>query len=90
MTDVEKTEKVARTLRGVVVSDKRQATRKVEVKWTRRHETYGKVIKGRTMLHIHDPDNQSKTGDLVEIKQVRPISKTKNWQLVQILEKVQQ
>ena len=83
-------EKVARTLTGRVVSDKRQSTRKVEVKWSRRHDTYGKVIKGRTMLHIHDPNNESRMGDLVEIKQVRPISKTKTWQLVQILEKVQQ
>jgi small subunit ribosomal protein S17 len=41
------------------------------------------------MLHIHDPEDASNLGDLVEIKQVRPISKTKNWQLVQILEKAQ-
>lgn len=83
-------EKVTRTLTGRVTSDKRQATRTVEVNWSRRHETYGKVMKGRTVLHIHDPKNESKLGDLVEIKQVRPISKTKNWQLVQILEKEQQ
>lgn len=82
--------KVTRTLTGRVVSDKRQATRKVEVSWSRRHETYGKVIKGRTIVHIHDPQNESKLGDLVLIKEVRPISKTKNWQLVQILEKEQQ
>jgi small subunit ribosomal protein S17 len=82
-------DKVTRTLTGRVVSDKRQATRTVEVNWSRRHDIYGKVMKGRTILHIHDPHNESKTGDLVEIKQVRPISKTKNWQLVQILEKVQ-
>lgn len=81
-------EKVARTLTGCVVSDKRQKTRKVEVKWTRPHEIYGKVMKGRrTMFHVHDPEEKSKTGDRVEIKQVRPISKTKTWQLVQILEK---
>ena len=83
-------ENVARTLTGRVVSDKRQATRTVEVRWSRRHEIYGKVIKGRTIVHMHDPENESKMGDLVEIKQVRPISKTKNWLLVQILEKVEQ
>ena len=79
--------KTVRTLTGRVTSDKRQATRRVEVKWSRRHATYGKVVKGRTVLHVHDPNNESKLGDLVEIKQVRPISKTKSWQLVQILEK---
>ena len=83
-------ENVARTLTGRVVSDKRQETRTVEVRWSRRHEIYGKVIKGRTIVHMHDPENESKMGDLVEIKQVRPISKTKNWLLVQILEKVEQ
>lgn len=81
-------EKVARTLTGHIVgSENRQGTRKVEIKWTRPHEVYGKVMKGRTILHIDDPKNESKAGDLVEIKQVRPISKTKTWQLVQILEK---
>ncbi len=77
------------TLTGKVVSDKRQATRTVRVDWSRRHEIYGKVIKGHTTFHVHDPDHASKTGDLVEIKQVRPISKTKTWQLVQVLEKAE-
>lgn len=82
-------EKVARTLMGEVVSDskKREKTCKVVVNWTRPHPVYGKVIRGRTMFHVHDPNNESKVGDRVEIKQVRPISKTKTWQLVQILEK---
>ncbi|HRE31675.1 MAG TPA: 30S ribosomal protein S17 [Candidatus Berkiella sp.] len=77
------------TLMGKVVSDKRQQTRKVEVSWSRRHERYGKVIKGRTTFHVHDPEHASKVGDLVEIKQVRPISKTKTWQLVQVIEKAE-
>lgn len=79
-------ETVARTLMGRVVSDKRQATRTVEVEWSRRHERYGKVMKGKTVFHVHDPKHESKLGDLVEIKQVRPISKTKTWALVQVLE----
>lgn len=82
-------ESVASTLVGRVVSDKRQATRTIEIKWSRRHPRYGKVMQRRTKLHIHDPNNESKLGDLVEIKQVRPISKTKTWQLVQILEKAE-
>lgn len=83
-----KPEEVTRTLIGRVTSDKRQATRTVEVQWSRRHDRYGKVMKGRTVLHVHDPKHHSKLGDLVEIKEVRPISKTKTWQLVQVLEKV--
>lgn len=80
-------EKVARTLTGRVTSDKRTATRTVEVQWSRRHERYGKVLRGRTVFHVHDPKHESALGDLVEIKEVRPISKTKNWQLVKVLEK---
>lgn len=78
-------EKVIRTLTGRVVSDKRQATRTVEINWSRRHERYGKVIKGRTKVHVHDPKHESKLGDFVEIKEVRPISKTKTWALVKVL-----
>ncbi len=83
------TDSVSRTLTGRVTSDKRQATRTVEVEWSKRHETYGKVMKGRTKLHVHDPAHESKTGDLVEIKEVRPISKTKTWQLVKVVEKAE-
>lgn len=83
------TEKVTRTLTGRVVSDKRQATRTVEVNWSHRHERYGKVLRRRTKLHVHDPEHASNLGDLVEIKEVRPISKTKTWQLVQVLEKAE-
>lgn len=75
-----------RTLTGRVTSDKRQATRTVEVQWSRRHERYGKVMRGSTVYHVHDPKHESKLGDLVEIMEVRPISKTKTWQLVQVLE----
>jgi small subunit ribosomal protein S17 len=82
-------ERVTRTLVGRVTSDKRQATRTVEVQWSRRHSRYGKVMKGRTKLHIHDPQHESSLGDLVEIEEVRPISKTKAWQLVKVLEKAE-
>ena len=82
-------ETVSRTLMGRVISDKRQATRTVEVQWSKRHARYGKVLKCRTKLHVHDPKHESKLGDLVEINEVRPISKTKTWQLVQVLEKAE-
>lgn len=75
-----------RTLIGRVTSDKRQATRTVKVEWSRRHPEFDKVMRYDTVYHVHDPDHASKLGDLVEIMEVRPISKTKTWQLVQVLE----
>ena len=83
------TESVTRTLVGRVTSDKRKNTRTVEVEWTRRHPRYGKVLRGTSVFHVHDPEEQSKLGDLIEIKQVRKISKTKSWQLVEIKERAE-
>lgn len=79
-------EKIIRTLVGRVIGDSRDKTRTVVVEWAKRHETYGKVMRSRTKYHIHDENNQCHTGDLVEIKQVRPVSKTKTWALVKIVE----
>lgn len=75
-----------RTLFGRVIGDKRDKSRTVVVEWARRHPIYGKVMKKTTKYHIHDPENKCHMGDLVEIKQVRPISKTKTWALVQVVE----
>jgi small subunit ribosomal protein S17 len=80
-------EAVVRTLVGRVTSDKRMATRTVEVEWTRRHERYGKVLRGQSVFQVHDPENESKTGDLIEIRQIPPVSATKSWQLVKVIEK---
>lgn len=82
-------ESTSGTLVGKVVSDKRTATRTVEVPWSIRDPQYGKVIKRKTTFHVHDPEHESNMGDLVEIKQVRPISKTKTWQLVRVIEKAE-
>jgi small subunit ribosomal protein S17 len=79
-------QKVERTVSGRVTSDKRQVTRTVVVEWAKRHPRYGKVERKKSKCHVHDPNNLSKLGDLVEIKQIRPISKTKTWQLVQVIE----
>jgi len=77
-----------RTLVGRVTCDaKRISTRRVEVEWTRRHERYGKVLRGQSVFQVHDADNATKKGDLVSIKEVRKISKTKSWQIVEVLEK---
>ena len=79
--------KEPQTLVGIVLSDKRSTTRSVEVLWSIRHPQYKKVVRRRTRCQIHDPDNQSAVGDKVLIQQVRPVSKTKTWQLVNVIEK---
>lgn len=75
------------TRTGVVESDKRSKTRKVVVSYLASHPKYGKYIRRRTVLHMHDENNESRTGDVVECVQCRPISKTKCWRLVRIVEK---
>lgn len=72
---------------GVVDSDKRNKTRKVVVSYLARYPKYGKYIRRRTVLHVHDEKNESRAGDVVECVQCRPLSKTKCWQLVRIVEK---
>ena len=71
---------------GVVNSDARDKTRKVSINFSVKHPKYGKYIRRRTVLHVHDEDNVSKVGDRVEIAQCRPISKTKSWVLTRVLE----
>lgn len=72
---------------GVVESDKRNKTRKVVVSYLDRHPKYGKYIRKRTVLHVHDEDNTTRVGDVVEVAHCRPLSKTKCWRLVRIVEK---
>jgi small subunit ribosomal protein S17 len=72
---------------GVVDSDKRAKTRRVVVNYLAKHPKYGKFVKKRTVLHVHDENNESKSGDLVEVAPCRPISKTKSWKLVRIVER---
>jgi small subunit ribosomal protein S17 len=79
--------KAVRTKVGVVDSDKRSKTRRVVVKFQARHPKYGKYIASRTILHVHDENNESHTGDIVEIAECRPISKTKFWRLVRIVDR---
>ncbi|MFZ5829264.1 MAG: 30S ribosomal protein S17 [Planctomycetota bacterium] len=75
-----------RTEIGVVVSDKAQKTRRVEIPRLVRHPKYGKFLRRRTVCHVHDENNESKTGDLVEITESRPTSRTKRWALVRVVE----
>ena len=72
---------------GQVTADKRDKTCTVTVSFLARHSKYGKFVRHRSRLHVHDPNNESKLGDQVEIVPCRPVSKTKTWRLLRILEK---
>ena len=76
-----------KTRRGLVVSDKMQKTIVVEVEDRVKHPLYGKVIRRSTKVKAHDEQNSAGIGDLVLISETRPLSATKNWRLVEIIEK---
>lgn len=74
-----------RTLIGIVTGDKRAKTRRVEVARQYRHPKYGKIVRDRTVCHVHDEGNASRAGDEVEIVECRPRSKLKRWELVRVV-----
>lgn len=78
-----------RTLTGVVVSDKMQQTIVVLVERRVRHPKYQKIVRRSTKVHAHNPDNSAHKGDIVIVKECRPISKTKTWILDSIKEKAE-
>lgn len=71
---------------GVVKSDRRDKTRTVTIGFSVKHPKYGKYQRRRTVLQVHDEGNVSKVGDRVEVAECRPISKTKSWVLLRVLE----
>jgi len=75
-----------KVLIGTVASDKMDKSLRVEIARRNRHPKYGKIVQSRTVCHVHDEENQAKTGDIVEIVECRPRSKTKRWELVRIVE----
>ena len=82
MSDTKKT-----TLIGKVVSDKMEKTITVLVETQRKHPLYGKMVKYSKKYHAHDEKNEAKIGDTVKIVQTRPLAKTVDYELVEILEK---
>lgn len=78
--------KEQRTKSGVVTSDKMNQTVTVMIERKIKHPLYKKYIKKSTKIHAHDPDNKCQQGDLVKIVECRPISKTKSWKVVEIVE----
>jgi small subunit ribosomal protein S17 len=81
------TEQKIRTVQGRVVSNKMDKTITVAVERKVKHPIYGKFIKRTTKLHAHDENNQCQMGDVVTLKECRPLSKSKNWMLVDVVTK---
>lgn len=78
--------KPIRTITGQVVSNKMDKTIVVQIVRKVRHKLYGKYVKRTTKVFAHDEANQCQMGDVVAIKETRPLSKNKNWMLVEVVE----
>ena len=71
---------------GVVTSNKMDKSITVAIKWKEKHPIYGKFVSKTKKYHAHDENNECNIGDTVKIMETRPLSKTKRWRLVQIIE----
>ncbi len=80
-------ERKLKSVTGVVISNSGDKSIKVAIDFKVRHPKYGKYVKRRTKLGVHDEHNQAGTGDVVEVVECRPHSKTKSWRLVRVVEK---
>jgi len=76
-----------RTIQGKIVSDKMDKTITVLVERQVKHPLYGKFMRRSTKLHAHDETNQGREGDIVKITSCRPMSKTKTWSLVEVVDR---
>ena len=86
MSSETKENKTKRVLMGRVVSNKMHKSATVLIERTVKHPLYGKFVRRSTKLHIHDENNTCGMGDMVMIEECRPISKTKAWRLVKVVE----
>jgi small subunit ribosomal protein S17 len=86
MTEQALEAKTARSVEGRVVSNKMNKTITVLIERRVRHPLYGKIVTRRTKLKAHDENNECKEGDLVMIEECRPLSRSKSWRLVKVLE----
>jgi len=77
--------KALRTVEGRVVSNKMDKTVTILVERQVKHPLYGKYIKRSTKLHAHDADNACNEGDVVRVTEIAPMSKTKNWRVVEVI-----
>ena len=76
-----------RTLQGRVVSDKMNKSITVEIERRVKHPIYGKFVRRTTKVHAHDENNECQIGDLVVVEQCRPLSKTKKWRFIKLIER---
>ncbi len=83
----ERESNAAKVRQGVVVSDKGDKSITVRIEIARRHRTYEKIVRQSRTLHAHDETNEAGEGDIVRIVETRPLSKTKRWRLVDVVEK---
>jgi small subunit ribosomal protein S17 len=81
------TRKLRKERTGIVHSNKMDKTITVAVKWKEKHPIYGKFVNKTKKFHAHDEKNECSIGDTVKIMETRPLSKTKRWRLVQIIER---
>ena len=82
--------KALRTVEGRVISNKMDKTVTVLVERQVKHALYGKYIKRSTKLHAHDADNSCNEGDVVRVTEIAPLSKTKNWRVVDVVTRAAQ
>ena len=78
---------VLKVRQGIVVSDKADKTITVRIDTARRHRMYKKIVRTSSTLHAHDEGNEAHAGDTVRVIESRPLSKTKRWRLVEVLER---
>jgi small subunit ribosomal protein S17 len=76
-----------KTRQGIVVSDRAAKTITVRIDVTRRHPRYEKVVRTSTTLHAHDENDDAHIGDTVMVRESRPLSRTKRWRLIEVLER---
>ena len=82
-----RTEGVRKVRQGVVVSDKADKTITVRIDTARRHRRYEKIVRSSSTLHAHDENNDAREGDTVRVVESRPLSRSKRWKLVDVLER---
>ena len=81
------TRNLRKVRQGVVVSDKMDKTIVIAAKFKEKHPIYGKFVQKTKKYHAHDEKNEAHVGDTVQVMETRPLSRTKRWRLVQIIEK---
>ena len=90
MIEQSQNQELSNTVQGRVVSNKMDKTITVLLERRVRHPLYGKFIRRSTKIHAHDENNECKEGDTVLVQQCRPISKSKTWKLVKVVEQVRE